>query len=102
MVYSAIEAHEKLPTIEEFEESNDAKFFLGRQVKCLKDIYPGRVEGFRYKRKRDIQSNQWLVFTVKYYFDTIGEGRAKKVLEIGKEELLNLLIYQQQVEEPDE
>ena len=88
--------------IEECVGYYDPLFFLRREVNCLDDLYPGRIESYTYKRGKDIARDDRLIFTVKYYFETIGEGRAKKVRHCTRMELLDLLIYQEQVSEENE
>ena len=103
MAYTAIDAHENLATMNEFEDSNDPTFFLGRLVKCFNDCFPGHVEKYSYKRDKNISRECRLMFNVKYYFEAIGQGRAKKVLHCTKQELLGLLMVREDgVQEIDE
>ena len=70
MAYTAIAAHEDLPTIDDFESCHNPNFFLRRQVKCLNDIYPGHVAKYSYKRGKDLDQNSRLVFVIKWYFES--------------------------------
>ena len=102
MTYRAIQAHEELATMEEFQASMDPTFFLRRRVHCLNQTFPGQVDSYTFKRNKNLARHQRLVFKVKYYFDTVGEGRAKKVLSCTKDELLNMLIVREIEDEGDE
>ena len=69
--------------------------FLGRQVNCFDDKYPGRVEEFKRRRATNLSRDQRLVFKIRYYYESIGVGTAKKVLKCSKNELPQLLVVRE-------
>lgn len=68
-------------------ESDDTapdKSFVGRQVQALGGKYPGTVSKFAPKAKE---------FTVRYTNPELESSRARKVVQMSRDELMNLLVY---------
>ena len=64
---------------------------MGRPVCALEDKYPGRVEETRNLRGKELTREERRIFVVKYYLNTVGEGKAKRVIEYKRAQLLPLL-----------
>jgi len=96
IAFDAIERHEQIPTYEDFNHAPDENFFVKSDVQPLDGIYPGRVESWKMKRGKNLQPDERVMFTVKYYKEVIGEGRAKKVLECTKAELLPIFVVREE------
>ena len=92
IAFDAIAAHEDQPTYDDFVNVNDPKYFVGREVRPLDGRHPGRVDQTRNLKGKGLSREERRVWTIKYYRDTLGEGKAKKKVQCTKEELLPLLV----------
>ena len=92
VVYEAAMIHNNLPTREDDISQIDYSKFVGRLVSALDGRYPGMVKETRNLRARDIPAQRRRIFIVKYYRESIDEGKAKAVLQYTREELLPLLV----------
>lgn len=100
-VHDVIVAHEDEPTREDFENSYEPKYFLKREVRPLDGKYPGRVEAHQ-QRRGDYTPATRGVFTVRYYRDIIGNGRAARVMKYTRGELIPLLLVREEAEVREE
>ena len=71
ILFDAIAAHEDQPTYDDFVNTIDTKYVFGREVRTFDGRYHGRVEETRNPKGKNLTREERIVWTIKYYRETL-------------------------------